>query len=126
MKESERESRVTLCPDGKYRWTYEVYLYKNMNMFYDLMKVMGIGLGFVFGIMFFVVIKNDMDLDSFVTILRTFLWVVIGTTVLSLFGYWIWAAVSGGRYAALFVMDEEGVTHVQMPKTVKRGEVIGA
>ena len=120
------ESRVTLCPDSKYRWTYEVNLYKNMSMFYDLMKVMGIGIGFVFAIMIFVVIKNDMDWDSFVTTLWTFLWVVVGLTVLFLLGYWIWAAINGGRYAALFVMDEEGVTHMQMPKTVKRGELISA
>ncbi len=126
MKESEIESRVTLCPDGKYRWTYEVNLYKNMSMFYDLMKVMGVGLGFVFAIMIFVVIKNNIDWDGFKVILWTFLWIVVGVTVLFLIGYWIWAAVSGGRYAALFVMDEEGVTHVQMPKTVRRGEVIGA
>lgn len=126
MKESEIGSRVTLCPDGKYRWTYEVNLYKNMSMFYDLMKVMGIGLGFVFTIMIFVVIKNEMDWDSFVTTLLTFLWVVVGTIVLFLLGYWIWAAVSGGRYTALFVMDEDSVTHVQMPNTVKRGAVIGA
>ncbi len=126
MKESEVESRVTLCPDSKYRWTYEVNLYKNMSMFYDLMKVMGIGIGFVFAIMIFVVIKNDMDWDSFVTTLWTFLWVVVGLTVLFLLGYWIWAAINGGRYAALFVMDEEGVSHVQMPKTVKRAEMIGA
>ena len=67
-----------------------------------------------------------MDWDSFVTTLWTFLWVVVGLTVLFLLGYWIWAAINGGRYAALFVMDEEGVTHVQMPKTVKRGELISA
>ncbi len=118
-------SRVTLCPDGKYRWIYEVNLYKNMSMFYDLMKVMGISIGYVFAIEILVTIING-NWDGFVNDLWTFLWVVVGLIVLFLLGYWIWAAINGGRYAALFVMDEEGVTHVQMPKTVKRGELISA
>ncbi len=125
MKESEMVSRVTLCPDGKYRWIYEVNLYKNMSMFYDLMKVMGISIGYVFAIEILVTIING-NWDGFVNDLWTFLWVVVGLIVLFLLGYWIWAAISGGRYAALFVMDEEGVSHVQMPKTVKRAEMIGA
>lgn len=60
----ELTDRVQLCPDGKYRWTYEVNLYKNPSMFYDLMKVVGISLGFVFAIMIFTLIYNGIDWDS--------------------------------------------------------------
>lgn len=126
MKESEIESRVRLCPDGKYRWTYEVNLYKNPSMFYDLMKVMGISLGFVFAIMIFTLIYDGIDWDSLMNDLWGFMWVCVGFAVLCLIGYLIWVRISGGRYAAMFEMDEESVMHMQMPKTVKRGEAIGA
>ena len=122
----ELTDRVQLCPDGKYRWTYEVNLYKNPSMFYDLMKVVGISLGFVFAIIIFALIYNGIDWDGLMNALWGFMWVCVGFIVLCLIGYWIWAAISGGRYAALFVMDEESVTHEQMPKTMKRGQVIGA
>ncbi len=122
----ELTDRVQLCPDGKYRWTYEVNLYKNPSMFYDLMKVVGISLGFVFAIMIFALISDGIDWDSLMNDLWGFMWVCVGFAVLCLIGYLIWVRISGGRYAALFVMDEESVTHEQMPKTVKVGELIAS
>ena len=122
----ELTDRVQLCPDGKYRWTYEVNLYKNPSMFYDLMKVVGISLGFVFAIMIFALISDGIDWDSLMNDLWGFMWVCVGFAVLCLIGYLIWVRISGGRYAALFGMDEESVTHEQMPKTVKVGELIAS
>lgn len=121
----ELTDRVQLCPDGKYRWIYEVNLYKNPSMFYDLMKVVGISLGFVFAIMIFTLIYDGIDWDSLMNDLWGFMWVSLGFIVLCLIGYLIWVRLSGGRYAAMFEMDEESVMHMQMPKTVKRGQVIG-
>lgn len=121
----ELTDRVQLCPDGKYRWTYEVNLYKNPSMFYDLMKVVGISLGFVFAIMIFTLIYDGIDWDSLMNDLWGFMWVSLGFIVLCLIGYLIWVRLSGGRYAAIFEMDEESVMHMQMPKTVKRGKLIG-
>lgn len=54
MNESELkayDSHVTLCPDGKYRWVYEVNLFKNASTFYDVVKVIGLTLGLVYGMM---------------------------------------------------------------------------
>lgn len=122
----ELTDRVQLCPDGKYRWTYEVNLYKNMTIFYDLMKVMGISFGFVGLVGLLATFYHGTDWESFVSLSVGFFWVGVFLFFLSLIGYWIWVRVSGGRYAALFVMDEESVTHIQMPETVKRGQLIGA
>ena len=41
------DSRVTLCPDGKYRWVYEVPMLKNPSILYDVYKVLGISIGVV-------------------------------------------------------------------------------
>ena len=122
----EYSNRVQLCPDGKYRWTYEVNLYTNMGMVCDLMRVIGITLCVMFGIIIFGLIFNGIDWDNLMFDLWVFLWIGVGFTVLCLLGYWIWAFINGGRYAALFVMDEESVTHEMMPKTMKRGQVIAA
>ncbi len=39
------DSRVTLYPDGKYRWVYEVPMLKNPCILFDVYKVLGIGFG---------------------------------------------------------------------------------
>lgn len=122
----EYSDRVQLCPDGKYRWTYEVNLYKNMSMFYDLMGVMGFSYAIVFIVMLIVQLCEGMDWDSQINAFWGFLLVCGIITVVCLMGYLIWAYISGGRYAALFEMDEESVTHMQMAKTVERGKLIGA
>ncbi len=118
--------RPTLCPDGKYRWTYEVNLLKNPSMFFDLMLAMGFSLGVVFVVMIAGLLYNDsLDWESLRTMVLVFFGISVFFFFLCLLGYVIWAGMSGWRYAALFTMDEESITHEQMPKTVKRGQVIG-
>jgi hypothetical protein len=51
------DSRVTLCPDGKYRWVYEVPMLKNPSILYDVYKVLGISFGVVW-------LLNGYDLFS--------------------------------------------------------------
>lgn len=122
----EYSDRIQLCHDGKYRWTYEVNLYKNMSMFYDLMRVMGISFAIVLVFMFALQLYEGMDWDKLLNTLWGFLLICAVLTMVGLIGYLIWACISGGRYAALFEMDEESVTHMQMPKTMERGKLIGA
>ena len=115
----------TLCADGKYRWTYVVNLYTNMSIFADLMKVMAACMGLVYLMSMIVLTFNgDMDWEVFCNDTMGFFWVMVGFLFLGFVSYWIWAAISGGRYAALFTMDEEGVMHEQMPKQVKRNMLI--
>lgn len=37
--------RVTLYPDGKYRWVCEVNMLKNPSILFDVWKVLGISIG---------------------------------------------------------------------------------
>lgn len=114
---------VRLCSDGKYRWVYEMNLLKNPTIFFTVLKVMMISLGIVwlFGL---VIGIGNMSLDYFLFWTKL-TGIMIGIFfVLTIIGVLITAAVLG-KYVVLFEMDEKGVTHIQMPRQVKKAEVIG-
>ena len=123
MKEEQLTSRVTLCPDGKYRWAYEVNLYRNPTILIDLVKV----IAYIFLVMyvfFFIigVLDGNIRIRSWED-LWTNLWgeaVMFFLMALFLIG----ARGSGGVYAAMFEMDEKGVLHAQMAKEVKKQQVV--
>ena len=48
----------------------------------------------------------------------------VGMTILSLLGYAVYAAISGGKYNMLFFMNDTLVVHMAMPKEAKRGDRI--
>ena len=124
----ELSARIQLCPDGKYRWSYEVNLWKNPSILLDLMKVFGIIMA---GIWFLSVIlvplfDGHLRWHRVVDASTVYIWVIVAMLALCLVGYVISGIISGGRYAAFFVMDEETVTHQQMGKGVKRTQLIAA
>ena len=114
---------VRLCSDGKYRWVYEMNLLKNPTIFFTVLKVMMISVGIVwlFGL---VIGIGNMSLDYFLFWTKL-TGIMIGMFfVLTIIGVLITAAVLG-KYVVLFEMDENEVTHIQMPRQVKKAEVIG-
>ena len=114
---------VRLCSDGKYRWVYEMNLLKNPTIFFTVLKVMMISVGIVwlFGL---VIGIGNMSLDYFLFWTKL-TGIMIGIFfVLTVIGILITAAVLG-KYVVLFEMDENEVTHIQMPRQVKKAEVIG-
>ncbi len=118
---------VQLYPDGKYRWVYEVNLLTNYSILFDVWKVLGISMGIL--VILFAIIAifdGDWNVDSFIGMATSLGIVVLIMLVLGLIGYFVYAAISGWKYAVLFIMDEKEVTHQQMPNTVKKGQLIGA
>ena len=114
---------IRLCSDGKYRWVYEMNMLKNPTIFFTVLKVMMISVGIVwlFGM---VIGLGDMSLDYFLFWTKL-TGIMIGIFfVLTIIGILITAAVLG-KYVVLFEMDENEVTHIQMPRQVKKAEVIG-
>ena len=114
---------VRLCSDGKYRWAYEMNLLKNPTIFFTVLKVMMISVGIVwlFGL---VIGLGDMRLDYFLFWTKL-TGIMIGIFfVLTIIGVLITAAILG-KYVVLFEMDENEVVHIQMPRQVKKAEVIG-
>ena len=124
MDQSNKEllpgSAVTLCEDGKYRWYYEVRMFRNTAILGTLFKIFG---GIAAAIWLLCVIS-----DGFEDILATtrMVLIVFGVmTVLILLGYAIVAARYGGKYCVIFEMDEKGVDHKQLPSQFKKAQLAG-
>jgi hypothetical protein len=96
---------------------------KNPTIFITVLKVMMISIAIVwlFGL---IIGLGDMDLDYFL------FWtklsgIMLGIfVVLTIIGVLITAAILG-KYVVLFEMDEKEVTHIQMPRQIKKAEAIG-
>ena len=121
---------VQLCKDGKYRWVYEMSLYKNPTI---LLLVLKIFAWVCFGIWLFSILLRGCDaIDSkdFFEMAwsdtKVFLIIFAGFMVLGVIGYYLYALIMGGKYCVLFEMDQNGVMHKQMPKQVKKAQLIGA
>lgn len=119
--------RVTLFPDGKFRWVYELNMLKNYSILFDLWKVFGITIGILVVFAFFMLLfSGDLDLDSIKGLGFGILIAAGIIFVLSIIGYFSYAAISGWKYVVLFIMDDQQVIHQQMPKQVKKAHAIGA
>ncbi len=121
------DSRVTLCPDGKYRWVYEVPMLKNPSILIDVYKVLGISFGIVW--LFNVLIiscEDGLSLGNLWGITSGFLILMGVFLVIGYVAYVIVAWTYGWKYVVLFTLDEREVKHEQMPRQVKKAQVLGA
>ena len=121
------DSRVTLYPDGKYRWVYEVPMLKNPSILFDVYKVLGISFGIVWLLNVVLIgCENGYDLESLWGITSGFLVLMLVFLVIGYIAYVIVAWYYGWKYVVLFTMDEKEVVHQQMPRQVKKAKVLGA
>ena len=116
---------VRLCADGKYRWVYEMNLLKNPAIFLTVLKVMVISFGAVGLFMLAITaFQGDLDLEWFrfwLKLMGIVLGIILG---LAIIGVLVTAAILG-KYVVLFEMNEKEVVHIQMPRQIKKAEVIG-
>lgn len=126
MQQGSRVSEnIYLCEDGKYRWIYEMSLFKNPTIIVLVWKIFFfILLGIFAFTMLMDVFGGDMNGERFLETLKILAYFIIGMTVLCALGYLLYAAIMGGKYIVMFEMDEEGVNHKQMPKQAKKAEII--
>lgn len=129
-QEANYTDTVQLCQDGKYRWVYEMSLYKNPTILFLVLKIFA---WVCCGIWLFSILLRGCDaIDSkdFFEMAwgdtKFFLILTAGVMVLCLLGYYLYALIMGGKYCVLFEMDQNGVMHKQMPKQVKKAQLIGA
>lgn len=119
-------TRVQKGIDGKYRWAYEVNLYTNYAVLVDVIKVMFISFGIVFAFIFLLALfEGDITLDWLKSMGKGILIGAGGLLVLCYLGYMLWSVVNGGKYLAMFTMDESGVNHSQHPRHTKRAQKLG-
>ena len=117
---------ITLGDDGVYRWVYEMNLYRNPTILFLTWKIFAYTcLGFWLLVMFFTY-DDDFWWDGFLRSAELVLIITAVFMVLALVGYLVYALIVGGKYCAMFEMDENGVNHIQMPPQVKKAELIGA
>ena len=99
----------------------------NYSILFDVWKVFSISIVII--IILFTIIflfSGELSLDIFIGMGKGVFFSAAILAVLSILGYLLYAAISGWKYVALFIMDEKEVTHQQMPREVKKGQIIGA
>lgn len=118
-------SRVQLCQDGKYRWIYELNMYKNPSIIFVVFKIFGYILLIGWAIMTIADLFRGEGWDMFWNNTKMMLIVCAVFFVLTMLAYLLVAASYGGKYIVLFEMDEKGVLHRQIKSQVKKAQVMG-
>ena len=114
------DSRVTLYPDGKYRWVYEVPMLKNPSILFDVYKVLGISFGLVWLLnVIFISCEDGFSLESLWGFTSGFLILMLVFAVIGYVAYVIVAWTYGWKYVVLFTLE-------QMPRQMKKAKVLGA
>lgn len=115
-----------MCNDGKYRWVYELDMYKSSVIIKEVWRAMLIAGVIVLAFMFVINIM-DSDLLETLEFLVQAAAVMCGIfLVLSIIGYLVFSYIVGGKYCVVFEMDEAGVNHKQHEKHVKKAQLTGA
>ena len=108
--------------DGTFGWTYSQSLWSNPTILFTTLKVMMIAVVIILLLIGGLsAIEGDFDPEFF---LYMTVGLTIGAFILSLIGYAVYAAISGGEYNMLFFMNDDIVVHMAMPKEAKRGDRI--
>lgn len=120
-------TKITLGPDGKYRWTYELKILKNPTVFILVWKVLAFSVLLVFSFVITIdLVKNGFGDETLVTNLKAFAIAMLVVTVLVALGVLIYAAIMGGSYIVDFELDEKGVLHSQSSAQAKKAKKLGA
>ncbi len=120
-----QKTPITLS-GAKYRWTYEMSLFKNPTVFLATAKAMGITVAItIFIIGLISLFADGFSADSFRFVGELVL--ILGGifAVLLVLGYLLYAAIMGGYYVVDFTMDEKTVVLSQSAKQAKKAENIG-
>ena len=127
MTMNESDSRVTLYPDGKYRWVYEVPMLKNPSILFDVYKVLGIGFGVVWLLVLLLIcVEDGFTFKNIWNITSGFLILYLVFLIIGYIAHVIVAWSYGWKYVVLFTLDEKLVVHQQMPRQIKKARVLGA
>ena len=113
---------ITMCTDGKYRWVYELNLYKNPAIIKEVGRVMLISLVIVL-----VLISGFQIIDGIGTLAERLLFVaelagilIVILVVITILGYLLYSYMMGGTYCALFEMDENRVCNKAQEKHIAK------
>ena len=100
---------------------------KNPSILIDVLKVLDISLGFVW--LFTLLLSffdDDLSLEKLWNLTMVFLVLMLVFAVIGIIAYTILAWSYGWKYVILFTMDKKEVVHQQMPRQVKKAQVLEA
>ncbi len=119
---------ITMCTDGKYRWVYELNLYKNPAIIKEVGRGMLISLAIVLALIFGFEMIDGIGTFAeklqYVAELAGILLAIL--LVITILGYLLYSYMMGGTYCALFEMDENGICNKAQEKHIKKAELISA
>ena len=118
-------SRVALCEDGKYRWTYPLDMLKNPSILFVLMKIFGILLSIPLLIALISAAANNDWQKIWDGFIKIWLIVMVVFFVIILISYLIVVWMNGGKYVVNFTMDEKRLIHEQVPVQYDRARKVG-
>ena len=118
-------SRVALCEDGKYRWTYPLDMLKNPSILFVLLKIFGILLSIPLLIALISAAANNDWQTIWDGFIKIWLIVMVVFFVIILISYLIVVWMNGGKYVVNFTMDEKRLIHEQVPVQYERARKIG-
>lgn len=117
---------IVLGTDGKYHWSYKFNLLKNPTILFLLWKMF---FWIFIGIFIFIVILDvcggRFSLESLINLGKGFFIFILAMEAFIAFGYFIYSLIMGFSYYVMFDMDDNGVTHTQMPKQFKKAQAMG-
>ena len=124
MEHEFQGDRVTLCPDGVYRWVYAFPMLKNPTLMFTIWKILAIA-GCVPALVVTISDFGRHGLMALVTGLEVFGVVLLITAILSVIAYVFVAANYGWYYVVVFEMNEEGILHAQQKKQITKAKAMG-
>ena len=117
---------VQLCDDGKYRWIYALNMWKNPTILLLVVEIFfWVFIGIMALIIIFHICENGWEWEAVWDITWPFLILMGVFAVIILLAYAIIAAMYGGKYIVLFEMDEQHITHSQIPSQAKKAQKLG-
>ena len=123
-------SSIVVDEDGVYRWVYEFNLLTNPTILLTVVKVfLGIIVALIaFGIVVMIpdLVEGYAGAEDVASVFVSGGGIALLFIVLTIIGYAIYALMNGGKYCVVFTMDDEGITHKQLPKEFEKAQVIGA
>lgn len=111
---------ITLCEDGKYRWVYELKMFRNPAVFLTVFKVLAIS-----SLLPFMIVVIADGFKNFTSSLKVFLIILGIMFILCMIGYTVTAVLFKGRYCVVFTMDEDRITHAQQEKQYRKAQLAG-
>ena len=117
-----KSKNITMCPDGKYRWVYELDMYKSSAIIKEVWRVFLISVMIVAAFVFVMNIRDNGLMEALQFVVQTAAILLGIFLVLSIIGYLVFAFMIGGKYCVVFEMDEEGIWRMDLADMARQIE----